>query len=686
MSDFRTNASMLEMYMLETSNLIENLEGIIIESEKNNSFSEDAVNEIFRLMHTIKGSSAMMMYNNIASLSHSIEDLFYYIREGNVKEIDFSTLSDLVLEGIDFIKVELQKIKENDEPDGDEKQLIDSISNYLLELKKNTNATAEIKRPIPKRKQQYYIAPDIKETGECNYFSVSLYFQQDCQMENIRAFTVVTNLKALCNQIVFYPENIIEEDETAKQIREKGFLVYLMTGKSKEDIIDFFNHVPFIKDITISEMPEEEVKELFCKEPRKNLVVEQKEIIVPTITPCEEKKSQTNKKSSNIQSFISVSVEKLDQLMDLVGEMVIAESMVTQNPELQHLELKHFHKAARHLHKITNELQDTVMSIRMVPLSGTFVKMHRIIRDMSKKLSKDVDLILKGEETEVDKNIIEHISDPLMHLIRNAIDHGIEDKKTRLEQGKTEKGTIVLEAKNSGSDVWISIKDDGKGLNQRDIYQKAVEKKLVTKKWEELEEKDIFNLILLPGFSTKESVTEFSGRGVGMDVVAKNIQSVGGSITVHSKEHKGTTIILKIPLTLAIIDGMNVKVGEARYTIPTIAIKEAFRPSIKQCIKDPDNQEMVMLRGSCYPILRLHEYYHVPTDITNFQQGILVMVQQEEKVMAIFVDELLGQQQVVVKSLPSYIKRKKNIKGLTGCTLLGDGSISLILDISQLIK
>lgn len=364
---------------------------------------------------------------------------------------------------------------------------------------------------------------------------------------------------------------------------------------------------------------------------------------------------------------------------------MIAEAMVTQNPDLKGLELNNFEKAARQLRKITSELQDTVMSVRMVPLAGTFQKMNRTVRDMCKKLNKEVQLLLIGQETEVDKNIIEHISDPLMHLIRNSIDHGIEMPDEREAQRKPRLGTITLEAKNVGGDVLIIIRDDGEGFNKDRILAKAREKGLIQGSEEEVTDKEIYNLVFLPGFSTNENVTEFSGRGVGMDVVVKNIEAVGGAIAADSVPGKGTTITLKIPLTLAIIDGMNIKVGDARYTIPTTAIKESFRPKMTEVIVDPDNNEMMMVRGQCFPILRLHDIYHVQTEVTHFTEGIIIMVEQDNKTLCIFADELIGQQQVVVKALPMYIRNTKKVRGLAGCTLLGDGSISLILDIGGLM-
>jgi two-component system chemotaxis sensor kinase CheA len=273
-----------------------------------------------------------------------------------------------------------------------------------------------------------------------------------------------------------------------------------------------------------------------------------------------------------------------------------------------------------------------------------------------------------------------------MHLIRNSIDHGIETDEERKEKGKTQPAKVTLEAKSLGGDVLILVKDNGRGLDKFKILEKAKKNGLLFKEESEMTDKEIYGLILLPGFSTKENISEFSGRGVGMDVVLKNIEAIGGTIAIESETGEGSTITLKIPLTLAIIDGMNVGVGKAQYTIPTASIKESFRPKPSDLIIDPDGNEMVMIRGNCYPVMRMHEIYNVKTEITNILEGIVLMIEREGRTSCIFVDRLIGEQQVVVKALPKYVTNIKNIKGLTGCTLLGDGSISLILDVVELMK
>jgi len=695
LSNQYVNEPMLDLFIFESMQLLEQMELLVIANEKSTSYASEAINEIFRIMHTIKGSSAMMLFNTISTLAHSMEDLFFVLREEKPQKVDYSELSDLVLEGLDFIKVEIAKIRNGDEADGDASVLIESLRVFHATIKgqkssahdQNLEDGTVSSENRPPEKQQYYISKVRAETTSLsNTFQATLRFEQDCGMENLRAFGVVNDLGDLTKEYYHIPEDLDHED-SARVICEQGFTLFLKTDHSLEEIHSALIQTFSLKDLQLIQVENSDLFNDLHKE--RKILLEDSCVKIPASSCGDHLANAPENKeihsTANQQSIISVSVAKLDQLMDLVGEMVIAEAMVTQNPDLKGLELNNFAKAARQLRKITSELQDTVMSVRMVPLAGTFQKMNRTLRDMCKKLNKEVQLQLIGQETEVDKNIIEHISDPLMHLIRNSIDHGIEMPSERETKGKPRLGTITLEAKNAGGDVLIIISDDGEGFNKDRILAKAREKGLIRVPENEITDKEIYNLVLLPGFSTNEDVTEFSGRGVGMDVVVKNIEAVGGAITADSVPGKGTTITLKIPLTLAIIDGMNIKVGDSRYTIPTTAIKESFRPKIADVIVDPDNNEMMMVRGQCFPILRLHDIYHVQTDVTEFTDGIIIMVEQDDKTLCIFADELIGQQQVVVKALPAYIRNTKKVRGLAGCTLLGDGSISLILDIAGLI-
>ncbi|WP_371375816.1 chemotaxis protein CheW [Sporomusa aerivorans] len=679
---------MLDMYLFEADQLVEQLEQLVLSSEKSGDYSLEQVNGIFRIMHTIKGSSAMMLFDNIAALAHSLEDVFYYLREHPEEEINYNKLADLVLAGVDFIKSELEKIKNRSDTDGDTGELLTEIKGYLQSLtacdtgndQENKCKTA-LEQAVPGGQEQYYISQNKTVLAEKTaYFRAVIFFDQGCEMENIRAFTVVHNLKEFADIISHVPEDIISNEAAVELIQQAGFQIVFSTAKSPTEVEDLLKQTLFLRTLQLEVLSDTENEQVQDKS--KSASLEEQPVKIPIINANNGREKETG----NAQScFISVNVAKLDGLMDLVGELVITQAMVTQNTDLQGLKLESFHKTARHLEKMTGELQDMVMSIRMVPLATTFQKMHRIVRDMSKKLNREVRLELIGEQTEVEKNVIENISDPLMHLIRNAIDHGIEIQEERSLAGKPAYGTITLEARHAGSDVLILIKDDGRGLNKEKILERARINNLICKPESELTDKDIFSFIFLPGFSTKENVTEFSGRGVGMDVVAKNIHNIGGTVAIDSVPGAGSTITLKIPLSLAIIDGMIFEVGRARYTLPITSIRESFRPKEKAIITDPDGNEMIMLRGQCHPILRLHRTFGVQTEITKFTEGILIMVENNTRTICLFADHLVGEQPVVIKALPPYLKAISPVNGVAGCTLLGDGSISLILNVIELM-
>ncbi|TYQ15787.1 UNVERIFIED_CONTAM: two-component system chemotaxis sensor kinase CheA [Acetivibrio alkalicellulosi] len=695
------NEPMLEMFVFETLQLMDQLEQSLISSEKDSGF-DLTINEIFRIMHTVKGSAAMMMYDNISELAHSIEDLFFYLREEKPDKIDTTEITDIVLDGVDFIKNEVSKIQNGFTSNENASGLIKKINDILINIKKlNTSSKSKLDTNYVKENnndQKFYISSENvnKSKGEYKY-EAHLKFAEECEMENIRAFSVIHDLKEVANITYYYPENVIDNDTSCEIIQKEGFKIEFMTDLSLEMVKDRLSHTLFLDKLEVYLKNDDEIEKFETDQiynndlyNEKNQIKEVKEIFLDDF---EDKHKDNNKPvlnnqiskktvvPSGKQSVISVNIGKLDMLMDLVGELVISEAMVTQNPDLIGLQLDSFHKAARQLNKITNELQDVVMSIRMVPLSSTFQKMNRIVRDMSKKLNKSVELKILGEETEVDKNIIERISDPLIHIIRNSIDHGIEETSERKEKGKSPLGNLVLEAKNAGGDVWIIIKDDGRGLDKEKILIKARENGLINKPEDELSDDEIYSFIFKPGFSTKEKISEFSGRGVGMDIVVKNIEMVGGTVQVNSAPGEGTTISIKFPLTLAIIDGMTVLVGESRYTIPTISIKESFKIKNESIIEDNNGNLMIMVRGQAYPILKLHKYYNINTKITDIKDGIIVMIENNSRILCVFADALLGEQQVVVKPLPKYIEKAK---GIAGCTLLGDGNISLILDVAKI--
>ena len=386
--------------------------------------------------------------------------------------------------------------------------------------------------------------------------------------------------------------------------------------------------------------------------------------------------------ASSAVGIVRVDTLKLDGLIDLVGELVIAQSMVVQNPDLKNITSEHLSRSLGQLRGITSDLQRTAMSLRMVPIRNTFQKMARLVRDLATQQGKEIHLVLDGEDTELDRNIVEELSDPLIHMIRNSADHGIEATDRRIADGKPRAGTITLRAFHQGGFIVIQIQDDGKGLVPDRILAKAVERGLV-KPDNSLDEQEIFELIFAPGFSTAEQITDVSGRGVGMDVVRRNIEKMRGKIEIQSVAGAGTTFTLFVPLTLAIIEGLLVGVGDQRYIIPTLSVRESFRPLPGMVTTVHGRGEMVHVRGRLTPMLRLGDHLHTPVNAVDPTQGIVVVVEAGQDSRCLLVDELIGKQEVVIKSLGEMFH---NQTAFAGAAILGDGRVGLILDIHALVK
>lgn len=405
------------------------------------------------------------------------------------------------------------------------------------------------------------------------------------------------------------------------------------------------------------------------------------------IRQTKEKSTEDGKPKQGLvkRQDIRVDLEKLDSLITLIGELVIAENMMVNNPDLAGLPLENFGKAAKQTSKIVRELQELAMLVRMVPVSALFRRMIRLVHDLSTKCGKKADLVLSGEETEVDKTIIEILTDPLVHMIRNSIDHGIESPHDRIAHGKPETGTIRLSASHEEGEVWIVVEDDGKGLNKEKILAKASKLGLIGDDVSELSDRETYGLIFLPGFSTADQVSDVSGRGVGMDVVKQNLDKINCKIDVLSRPGQGLKFTLKIPLTLAIIDGMLIRVGGARYILPIMSIKESFCPRQEAITVSADGQELVRVREEFIPVVRLHELHKMAPDSESLTDGILIVLDTQAGTLALFVDEILGQQQTVIKSLSKYISDVGKVRGVSGCTILGDGEVCLILDVGGIV-
>ena len=685
---------MVDMYIFETTTLIDQLDEVLLRTEQANEFTEDDINEVFRIMHTVKGSSAMMGFENLQKLAHKGEDMFFIIREDPSKMKDIGFVYDLVFQMSDLFKAEIEEIRDN--PDGDPtdfSEMIAKLENGAKILKGELDAGQLDAAPAESAAQPEAAkseAPATVQAGEGNSV-IRIFFEQESKMENLRAFLLLSKVKEVCDVVDWFPRDVETNPDTCGKIQEDGFLVTVPKAeesaalKAIEESVNVDTY-----EIVKPEEPEPEKPAPQAEAPKpaaSAAPAAQKPAAAAPAAPAKKTEKQPASSGGGKQSLISVNLLKLDQLHDIVGEIITTESMVVSNPELDGLKLESFQKAARELRKLTDELQDTVMSIRMVPLVGPFQKMHRIVRDMKQKLGKDVDLILEGEDTEVDKSIVDNLNDPLMHLVRNCMDHGIEDDvEERIAHGKPAKGTIKLSAMSSSGEVIITISDDGGGIDTEKVLAKAEAQGLLTRPVSEYSDREINNMIMLPGFSTNTEVTEYSGRGVGMDVVKKNIEKSGGSVSVESKRYEGSSFIIKIPLTLAIVAGMEVRVGDVIFSVPISAIKQSFKIKNDQIIYDTQGNEMIMIRGECYPILKLYDKYALKTDITDFEQGILILVEGDGKSVCLFADRLVGEQQVVVKPFPTYLSRY-NLKaeGLSGCSIMGDGSISLIIDVNNII-
>ena len=720
--EFNTEG-MLDMYLFENEQLLEQLQDRVLEQKDAECFDEDSINEIFRTMHTIKGSSGIMMFDNITAVSHKLEDVFFYLRESHPENVPHLDLVEHVLEVADFISNEMDKIRSGSPVDGDASEIIAGLDKFLNMLKNGTKKEGAEPPPenVHEEPKQFYIAPVA--TSASRFYKIYITFFPETEMANVHAYKTVYALKEIAEDLLYSPDDIIADEGSAEQILKDGFRILLQAQCDEEEIrevigvgydiknvdifeckaeeflqgfdfgddtqdaqIDLESSVEEIESKVQAEQTQEETEEKEEKEPAKPKIAPG-DFVIKSKEPGKHKTLAKDKNKGEKTAFISVNVSKMDQLMELIGELVISESVVLQSPDLKvpGLNLNNFNKAASQLSKISTDLQNVIMSMRMVSLTNTFQKMNRIVFDVSRKLGKDIEFEMLGEHTEVDKNIIEHISDPLMHMVRNAVDHGIETNEERAQSGKPDKGKVILSARTEAGKVWISVEDNGKGLDREKILAKARRQGLLDdgKADSAYTDKEVYQFITLPGFSTNEQVTEYSGRGVGMDVVVQSLQAIGGTLDIESTAGMGTIMSLKIPLTLAIINGIVLETGNSSFVMETSAIKEFVSVKENMMIREPNGDEYVMIRGECFPVRRLGKWYGMNAYKESVEEGMMLILEVEDKKVCLFVDKLVGEQEIVVKPIPSYIKK---VKGLSGCTQLGDGSIALILDPAGLLE
>ena len=680
----------LDMYIYETNTLLEQLENIILEAEKADTFSQDNVNEIFRIMHTIKGSSAMMEFDTLTTISHRIEDLFFIIRENTmdvVSEANRPTLFDLMFQSIDYFRAEMEKVESAQPLDKNIDAFLSNINSLIAKIKgeappESAPSGQEASAPAADAEA----GPERIGDGNSEFpYELRVFFDEGCGMENLRSFMLVASIRDFCaeSDFLFEPSAVENDASTSAQVIEQGFLLMFKREGDREKAISVVRDAGSVRSYQPHDFHPAPAPAVEAASPKPDAAGEPT-VKAPAATP-----TSSTSSSSPVQhpkeSLISVNLSKLDMLSAIVGEIVITESMVTASPDLKGLNLDTFSKNARQLRKLTDELQDISMSLRMVPMANTFQKMNRIVRDMSKKLNKQVKLTLVGEDTEVDKTIVDSIGDPIMHMIRNSMDHGIEDsEEERIAAGKDPVGEITLSAQDTGNEVIIMIRDDGQGVNDENVLKKAIKSGLASPDVE-YSHREILNFLMMPGFSTNATVTEFSGRGVGMDVVKKGIEELGGSVSISSEMGHGMTTIMRIPLTMAIMDGMEVSVGDSIFTIPINNIRQSFKVSSQDILRDSVDGEMIRLMDHYYPVIRAKDLYRLPGGTDEIGEGILLWLESGDYSYCLFVDELLGEQKIVVKPLPAYINNF-DVKdyGIMGCSILGDGNISIILDAGNL--
>lgn len=667
--------AMLDMFVFETSELMEKLDEILMRTERD-ELTPDDIGEIFRIMHTVKGSAAMMGLTDVSKLAHSLEDLFFIIREDPSVTYDKPALYELLYAGSDSIKYEIENISDDSVPLTDFTEAIAKNRSFADVMKGAPAAAAVQESSAAAQADGVFLDTDGEDVA-----AFRLFYDDSCMMPEIRAMALLRRIKSKAQDITTIPPDL-DADDAGDIIKSSGLVVKVKTAEADE-VLELLKSGINVKSAQRLERP---VKK--APEPPKPTQAPK-----PTEQPKPQppKSAPTKKSEDKAGAMISVKLEKLDRLMKLAQEIVIAQSGVLHSKDLAPYKksLPNFDKSARELKKLTDELQDMVTSVRMVPVSTAFSKMNRVVRDMNSKLKKNVELVFVGEETEIDKSVADMLGDPLMHLVRNAVDHGIETPEERAASGKTEKPTVTLGAYYESNDVIITVSDNGAGMNAKKLLEKARSKGILKKPENEYTEQECFALIMEAGFSTNESVTEYSGRGVGMDVVKKNLEKVGGTLTVDSKLGSGSTFTIRVPMSLSISTCMGVVIGGQEYAVPITDIKEVFRARPEQIIVTPEGRETVLhtTSGRLFNVIRLAEHFGVKGDVDELSEGIMILCRTPQGEAALFADSINDDMQIVIKPFSAYLSRfGLKSSGFAGTSVLGDGSILLVLDVNEIMK
>lgn len=696
----------LEIFIDESKEHLQSLSDqlMILEKEPDNS---DTINEIFRAAHSLKGMAGTMGYKRMQNLTHDMENVFSEVRNGNMKVN--SSLVDVLFHCLDALEEYVSNIQETqDEGTNDNEPIIKALNEFIASegrddapsgqgvSSQSTEEEAKIEnngKVVLADFEKNAVNEALKK--QLHVYEIRVCVDENCILKAARAFLVFKNLEG--------HGDIIKSEPSVQDIEDEkfdfDFHIVIITEESFEDITNIIKNVSEIKDASgfeittpFAEAKDEQHEENQASE--EQAAAEQKEKKEESKAaggasgkPAAQTKPAAsgngNAKAKPVGHTVRVDIEKLDVLMNLVSELIIAKNgLVASSNEEEGGVNQSFNEQIEYLERVTTNLHESVMKVRMMPIESVVSKFPRMIRDLSKKLNKKMELYMSGEDTELDRTVIDEIGDPLMHLLRNSADHGLESAEVRRERGKSEVGSIFLDAYQDGNNVVIEVRDDGNGIDVENVKNKAVSKGTITEEQAALmTDKDVIDLLFKPSFSTAEKVTDVSGRGVGLDVVKSKIEALGGDVEVKTVYGEGSTFIIRLPLTLAIIQALMVKLGDEKYAISLGSIQTIEDIPVSD-IKYVHAKEVIHLRGNVIPLIRLRELLDVPGEQPEQENITVVIVSKGDKQAGLVVDSLIGQMEIVIKSLGKYININKMI---SGATILGDGSVALIIDANTLV-
>ena len=693
----------LEIFIDESEEHLQTLSDCIMVLEKEPD-NKDTINEVFRAAHSLKGMAGTMGFKRMQHLTHDMENVFQEVRSDHIKVT--SGMIDLLFKCLDALEGYVDNIKStSDEGTEDNEVIIKELNDFIAKTEgaeeTGNTETSEAKEAAPESTQEekagqekIELTNDEKkaireaESNGQHIYVMTVHIQKDCLLKAARAFLVFKAVEDFGQILVYRPSSQDIEDEKF----EFEFSFFLASEESEDKIVAVAKAVSEIEKVDAEEIHlDEYVKEAEAQEEQqaKEATAEQKEAPAEAPKAAEKKAPAANaKKQTNAKPVtgrtVRVDIEKLDALMNQVSELIIAKNSLVSisSNESGEYQNQSFHEQIEYLERITTNLHESVMKVRMVPIESVVNKFPRMIRDLSRKLGKKMELYMTGEDTELDRTVVDQIGDPLQHLLRNSADHGLEDNATRVERGKPEVGSIFLKAFQEGNNVIIEVGDDGNGIDVAAVRDKAVERGVITaEQAENMSQKEIINILFLPSFSMAKKITDISGRGVGLDVVKSNIEALGGDVEVRTQLGEGTTFIVRLPLTLAIIQALMVEIRDEKYSIALGSISNIESIPVNE-IKYVQAQEVIHLRGAVIPLIRLDQVLDMEEKQEEPENLTVVIVKKGDSLAGLVVDNLIGQQEIVIKSLGKYINNNKII---SGATILGDGEVALILDVNTLM-